>query len=206
MTTWDRETAERRLAELAPLVAQALGEGWKREKRDDGVELTHYMGLVRGDERVGLYISYPHGRLNISGNLKQIRDSRGENPYLRGEENPKITVSLDKSPEQIARDIKRRVLPGYRDVLAKATEIVRERNDLFAKTAASAAAIAKVIGAVDADGNGGVSFSSSKRLPNVEGSAKCDGERVSLSLSDLTLGESASMLSTLILMRKGQKR
>jgi hypothetical protein len=42
VTIWDRETAERRLAELAPLVAEALGGGWKREKRDDGVELTQY--------------------------------------------------------------------------------------------------------------------------------------------------------------------
>jgi len=208
VTTWDRETAERRLAELASLVAKALSGGWKREKRDDCGELTHYRGLVHGDERVGLYLSYPFGRLNISGRLNQVRDSRGNNPCLRGEENPRITVSLDKTPEQIARDIERRVLPGYRDALAKANEIVRERNDNFARTAASVAAIAKSVGAAaeDVDARGRVSFSSSKRLPNVEGAAKCDGERVSLSLSDLTVGEAASMLATLVLMWKGRKR
>jgi hypothetical protein len=117
VTIWTRETAEPRLAELAPLVAKALGEGWKREKREGG-EPTHYIALVHGDERVGLHVSYPYGRLNISGSLTHIKDTRGENPYVRGEENPKITASLDRSPEQIARDIKRRVLPGYRAVLA----------------------------------------------------------------------------------------
>ena len=203
LTTWTRETAEDRLAEIAPLVARALGEGWAREKRDN-VELTHYMGLVHGDERVGLYVSYPYGRLSISGNLNHVRDSRGENPYLRGEENPKITVSLDKSPEQIARDIERRVLPGYRDVLAKALAVVQERNDLFARTAASAAAIAKVIGATDIDAKGRVSFSRSKKLPDLEGSAECSGEAVSLSFSDLTVGEVEAMLGVLMFMRKAK--
>jgi hypothetical protein len=36
VTIWTREIAKPRLAELAPLVAKALGGGWKREKREGG--------------------------------------------------------------------------------------------------------------------------------------------------------------------------
>jgi hypothetical protein len=203
VTVWTRETAESRLAEFAPLVAKALGEGWKREKREGG-EPPHYIALIHGDERVGLHVSYPYGRLNISGSLNHIKDARSETPYVRGEENPKITASLDKSPEQMARDIDRRVLPGYRAVLAKALAVVQERNAHFALTAQSAAAIAKVVGAVDIEAKGRVSFSRSRRLPDLEGSAECRGEAVSLSFSDLSVGEVEAMLGVLMLMRKAK--
>jgi hypothetical protein len=205
VTAWDRETPARRLAELAPLVARALGEGWRREKRDDA-ELTHYMELIHGDERVGLYVTYPYGRLSVSGNLNQVRDSRGEPPCLRGEEEPKVTVSLDKRPEQIARDIERKVLPGYRNALAKYSKIVRERNAHFAKAAESAAAVAKVVGATGGDAKGRVSFSSSKKLPDVKGPAECSGEAVSLSFSDLNVSEASAMLAVLVMLKRDKAK
>ena len=204
MTVWTRETAEPRLAELAPLVAKALGEGWKREKREGG-EPTHYIALVHGDERVGLHVSYPYGRLNISGSLNHIKDARGENPYVRGEENPKITASLGKSPEQIARDIERRVLPGYRAVLVKALSIVELRDAHFANTMESALAIAKFVGAIDLDAKGRVSFSCATKLPDLEGSAECNGEAVSISVSDVTVSEASAMLAALMAARKAKK-
>jgi hypothetical protein len=202
MAVWTRETAERRLVELAPGVASALGDGWKREKRQ-GDELTHFVGLVRGDERVGLHVMFPYGRVSISGSLNHLKDARGEAPYYRTEDNPKITASLDKTAEQIARDIERRVLPGYRAVLAKVLEVVRQRDEHLALTMESAGTIAKVAGAV-VDGNmrGCVSFSGSARLPDLDGSAECSGEAVSLSLSDLTVTEVRAILEVLIFRRR----
>ena len=204
MTAWTREAAEARLAEIAPLVARALGEGWAREKRD-GAELSHYVGVQRGNERVGIYVAYPYGRLNISGNLDHVRDSRGEASHVREAENPKITVSLDKGPEQIARDIERRVLPGYRDVLAEALAVVSERNARLAKTAKTAAAVAKVVGTNDVDTKGRVSFHGSRELLEVVGSAECNGEEIFLSLGGLSVGEVEAMLGVLLSARRARR-
>ena len=124
---------------------------------------------------------------------------------MRGEENPKITASLGKSPEQIARDIERRVLPGYRAVLAKALSIVELRDAHFAHTMESAQAIAKFVGAVDLDAKGRVSFSCATKLPDLEGSAECNGEAVSISVSDVTVSEASAMLAALMAARKAKK-
>ena len=199
MTVWTRETAERRLAELAPAVARALGRGWRHDKRDR--EPTHYTALVRGDERVGLHVGSPYGRLNISGSLKQLKDSRGENPCYPTEDNPSITTSLDRTPVQVARDIERQVLPGYRAILAKAIEVVRQRNKHFALTAESAAAIARVVGATEIDDRLRVSFYRAKKLPGLDGDCTCDGERAALHLPDLSVAEAGAALATLVLMR-----
>jgi hypothetical protein len=53
---------------------------------------------------------------------------------------------------------------------------------------------------------GRVLFERSKKLRGLIGSVDCDGEWASLLLHNLTVGEAASALQTLVFMRKGRKR
>jgi hypothetical protein len=53
---------------------------------------------------------------------------------------------------------------------------------------------------------GRVLFEHSKKLRGLIGSVDCDGEWASLLLQNLTVGEAASALQTLVFMRKGKKR
>ena len=195
VTAWTRETSEVRLAELAPKIARALGEGWKREPTRNP-DVTHYIALAHGDERVGLHVAYPYGRLEISGGVSHLRDSKGEAPYYRSEDNPKITATLSKSPEQIAADITRRVLPGYRAVLAAVLDRIAKANAYLSATAATAAKVAEAIGA-EPGKDGLVDFYRSTAFPDDSGSAKCSGDRVALSLVDLNVSEACALLAEL---------
>jgi len=196
MTIWTRETAEVRLAELAPKVPEALGDGWKREPTKNP-DVTHYIALTHGEhERIGLHVAYPYGRVEISGSLSHLRDARGETPYYRSEDNPKITATLSKSPEQIAADITRRVLPGYRAVLAAALHRVVESNAHLSATAAIAAKVAEAIGAKP-DDKGLVDFYRSEAFPEDKSCAKCGSDSVTLHLIDLNVAEACALLAKL---------
>ena len=61
------------------------------------------------------------GRIEIWGSYP--RYSTGD--WVYGTENHKITVAETKTPEQIARDMERRFLPGYRTELAEVVEKVQ---------------------------------------------------------------------------------
>ena len=196
MTAWTRESSEARLAELAPKVAKALGDGWRRE-HNKNPDVTHCIALVHGDERVDLHVAYPYGRVAISGGISHLRDARGETPHYRSEDNPKITASLDKTPEQIARDIERRVLLGYRALLAEVLNRVAESNAHLSATAATAAKVAKAIGLDEPGDSGLVDFYRSAAFPENSSSAKCSGDSVTLNLLDLTVDEACAVLSEL---------
>jgi hypothetical protein len=78
------------------------------------------------------------------------------------------------------------------------------------QTAKSVKALARIAGA-GADCiprwiGGRVLFEHSEKLPGLIGSVDCDGEWASLLLHNLTVGEAASALQTLVFMRKGGKR
>ena len=49
-------------------------------------------------------------------------------------------------------------------------------------------------------------FERAKKLRGLIGAVDCDGEWASLLLHNLTVGEAASALQTLVFMRKGRKR
>jgi len=196
VTTWTRETSEARLSELAPKIARSLGEGWRRE-HNKNLDVTHYIALTHGEhERIVLHVAYPYGRVEISGSLSHLRDARGETPYYRSEDNPKITATRSKSPEQIAADITRRVLPGYRAVLEAVLDRIAKANAHLSATAATAAKVAEAIGA-EPGKDGLVDFYRSAAFPEDSGSAKCSGDRVALNLVDLDVAEARALLAEL---------
>ena len=99
--------------------------------------------------------------------------------------------------------------PRYRSERFRITT-KRVRVRAKSKTAKSMEAIAKIAGAgaacIPRWIGGRVLFEHSKKLPGLMGSADCDENQVSLLLHNLTIGEAASALQTLVFMRKGGKR
>ena len=65
---------------------------------------------------------------------------------------PSINTSFSKTPEQIAKDIERRLMPEYMDVLSKALTRIVSSDSYHSKTEGFAGQIAKLVG-VEAKGN-----------------------------------------------------
>jgi hypothetical protein len=99
--------------------------------------------------------------------------------------------------------------PRYRSERFRiTTKRVRARAD--SETTKSVKVLAKIAGAgatcVPRSIGGRVLFERSQKLRGLLGSADCDENQVSLLLHNLTIGEAASALLTLVLMRRGKKR
>jgi hypothetical protein len=110
--------ASETLDQLAHELATSLGEGWAAEPsrhRNDGWLLRH------GDQAELHLYPLPPGRLSITGTYHRVDGY--EHDHSQGLGNQKITVSAARSAASIARDIQRRLLPGYRHNLT----VVRER-------------------------------------------------------------------------------
>lgn len=98
-------------------IAAALGTDWHTEDGQwTGGEDTYLCG-PNGEQihmMVGRY-RVAAGRAELTGSLNHDGQRLYEHiPY--GSKLPSITVSLAKSPQQIARDIERRLLPTYREI------------------------------------------------------------------------------------------
>lgn len=68
-------------------------------------------------------------RIKISGNFPKTEKGEYVDPYGYQEKRHEITVSIAKTPEQIARDIERRFLPHYRTLLKGMIERVQKSNE-----------------------------------------------------------------------------
>lgn len=120
MTNDDRYVGRKIAEQVAPL----LGEGWTFDEANQG-----YGGIIRGPNGAELFIRIERRRANITGYYP-------ERPSTYGTKFHSITVSIDRSPEGIAADITRRLLPRYlpdlewanaEAVKAKAAEEARQR-------------------------------------------------------------------------------
>jgi len=105
---------KKRIREKATEVCAHM-EGWNLDGRDD-----MYGTVLLSDGGRGLFfqpIWNSADRVEISGYYGGLNQFL---PYER--EKDKITVSLAKTPERIAMDIEKRLLPAYERMLAKAIE------------------------------------------------------------------------------------
>lgn len=136
-------------APAAPLwgrIAQALGPWWSVADPTTPARVYDYAILHgRGDEvlcisRVEGYGSvgdtFP-ARVRIRGTYERLTArgaiAAGDSYHV---ENPSITVATSKAPHVIAREIARRLLPGYRAALATALENAAQRQARATATAA----------------------------------------------------------------------
>lgn len=111
-----------RIRERAIEVCRCM-DGWRLDGRDD-----LYGTVLLSDGGRGLFfhpIWSSADRMEISGYYGGLGQFL---PYDR--EKTKITVSMAKAPERVARDIEKRLLPAYERMLAKAIES-KERHDRY---------------------------------------------------------------------------
>lgn len=138
-------------------LAQALGGDWRAE---DGHHPGRdaYVRSAAGDE--GLHVrqvrNVQHGRdlprLAISGERGSRDEGLGDFwPRERGgvrRTDGEITVSAARTPAQIARDVERRLLAGYREALTAARAAKAAHDAREAAAAELTARIASILGGV----------------------------------------------------------
>ena len=127
------------LREIAEEIALALGSDWTRSAKfdeDDAGERTQWRARLEGPHGEALFLSNtwgPKGMLHISGWVPDYVDRQTVSiPTM-----PSINVSLAKSPQAMAKDIQRRLLPEFRTILAdllKKHMADLERKDGIRKT------------------------------------------------------------------------
>lgn len=85
-------------------------------------------GIVFADEKnIWLYHNVREGKISISGGRIKSKVDDTDYPYSH-EPLPSINVSPNKSPDQIVRDIERRLLPDYDRVMEEKCAF-RNRNN-----------------------------------------------------------------------------
>ena len=111
--------------------------------------------LVDPEAHANLYFNHHEGKIHVSADLP--KDAKGEIPYVEGygqfgKRMPSINTSFNKTPEQIAKEIERRLMPEYMDILMKALSRIASSDSYHNKTEGFAEQIAKLVG-VEAKGN-----------------------------------------------------
>lgn len=163
----NRQETERRIVAILPEVAAFLnhgaGQGWRQGEADaDGDRDWRLRQLEHADGRRLTFYAEQNGkgtRIGVSGSWPQTDSGSQLSPRycLRDSEiagkTTEITVSGDKTPEQIARDVDRRLLPDYSELFEKLRDVARQRDDHRAEVIANAARITEALGsrAVDVD-------------------------------------------------------
>jgi hypothetical protein len=139
--------------ELIAEVGEFLGGSWDIIPNPEEWPMGAH--LVDHDIHASLYFNHHEGKIHVSGDLP--KDAKGEIPYVEGygqlgKRMPSINASFNKTPEQIAKDIERRLMPEYMDILMKALSRIASSDSYHSKTEGFAGQIAKIVG-VEAKGN-----------------------------------------------------
>lgn len=117
------ELTDQQKHDLARKVATALGPDWKYSNPDRDGQIAHWVHVVHKDG-YGICLSGGNTRnnpLHISGNYPPKASY--------GNDRPSINASTDKTPEQIAKDIQRRLLPDYIALWTKVTTDLKRHED-----------------------------------------------------------------------------
>jgi hypothetical protein len=137
----DRKTAERakeaQNLQLAESVALLLGSAVQAPRSDEQYCTGFTIKLDAGGCINLIFDSWgKKGRILISGDYP--RDTRTKAPS--------ITIAETKTPEQIAKDIKRRFLPVYKETYSDALAAQAARDDYQSKLAAVRADVLSIKG------------------------------------------------------------
>lgn len=140
----DKRAVDAKLVEVATAVAASLPGSWKIDCRDPAAwNADLWIELVgANDARLVINTSWAKGRYCIWGQMPKSAQGLGlDLPRMKT-----ITVSRDKSPEKIARDIERRVLPLYLPALADVKKRVAVQNEYIENKMATALDMALAFG------------------------------------------------------------
>lgn len=149
MTTAEATTAAPDLDAIADAIARELttnlDDTWTAGMPKNGS--THYREIT-GPKGMSLSVHGPgwgsqRDRLYVSGTLPERQGSSIAHDQTR----PKATYRADREPASIARDVRRRLMPGYRE----AFEIVYRRAEAHDQYESAAEANAKKLRAIMGD-------------------------------------------------------
>lgn len=140
--------------DLAAMVARHL-DGWTYTPPADKNEMWPVLDGPDG-QQIGIRNDYPaKHRLALKG--RYLSEDNGQPAYPsereKGEHKDRITVSAEKTPEKIAQDIKRRLLPGYTVLFKLIAQQVKESNDQRATAKRNINEIADIFNAEVRGGN-----------------------------------------------------
>src|SRR5690242_12921133 len=100
-------------------IASALGQGYEVElPRDITYEGTGYIVMPDGKRLIFNYetLNAGRGQFDVRGDLT-VENISLHNHLPHDKHNPHINVTVTRAPVDIARDIKRRLLPNYEAIV-----------------------------------------------------------------------------------------
>lgn len=143
---------EGKLRTVAIAVAAALGEGWKLEDRER--DYNHYCEIEQPSTGARLGLSTSEGKVHITGRFVEYVDyevngrAERDHVFYRNSASPNVSIgcSIDKRPEVIAADIKRRLFPAYLPEWQRNLEAIDRHNAHDRVTKSNADLLAGLIG------------------------------------------------------------
>lgn len=142
----DKEEAEkeRRIKLLGGLVDCIMGQVWFNGaplKWDYSPQSWDLNYTLKTDDGRGFYLRCdPRGkaRVEVSGLYP-----KHENSYILPKEHVSISVSLERAPKEITKEIARRFMPGYLEQFAYTQDVVKSRTERKARMVAAGEALAR---------------------------------------------------------------
>lgn len=198
----ERKAVYERIAAVAGVVAESLGEGWSVSHRHDdmsdgSVELNHTDGRnigfywcrynFKGKLEIKGYYNYGSSDLGISLSHRDVR--------------PDINVSLDRGGVAIAKDIKRRFLGDYTKLFLEVSERVRAATEYRDACLGLAQRLAALAGArEDRVSTRGFSYNYGSKVRE----AKVSDRRVDITIEEMTEAQAVELI-TLVKSWEGVK-
>jgi hypothetical protein len=202
-STTTTSTSRQDLDELARQIAGELGDGWQVEAFDDGwsgrIKVTN--PGVGHRLLLGRFYDTPAGKLCVQGLLP----NRGTSYYYRGRP-PSIRVAERRGPAVIAKEIVRRLLPGYRTSLAEANEHCAHVDARKRQATECARRLAAVLadGVVRGDNRAGVGAEVLGHAGTVPVAVDIYGDEVSIGLRQVPADLAAALLAQLVTLTDGR--
>lgn len=152
-------TEDQSITSLANAIALALGDGWT------GSAYSERTFCLKRLDGLGLFVRLDRSRLVIGGDWGELYDFL---PYLDYDEQQrwcKITVSASRSPQAIAKQIHRRLLPVIIPAWETATQKYQQHTQRICTQQALTQKLAHILGEsrLNPDGDG-FTHSGSDRL------------------------------------------
>ena len=196
----DRQEAERKLAELAPRVADALG--YQLADREDrhvaelhapqGFKIFLNPGWQGGYDKVSVGTSWP-----LDDERRQVMSSYDAKL-------PRINVSITRSPEAFANEIQRRLLPEWLPLWNAALDRLHSSQRHTSDTKSNAERLAEIVGVdpSEVDKGGRFSLYRSEIFPESISEVKVSGDSVTLEIH-CDVGSAEEILKALVRLERG---
>jgi hypothetical protein len=131
-----------KIQETAQELSTLTGQKWEATN-ETAYNTPRYKMLLKEGNSEGLYLRIENGKIKISGNFNV------NGKYLDPQYYPSINCSLKKTPLQLAKDIKRRLLPDYFEEFTKAYTNHIKWQEIYRKQAEILNKFSKLTGAND---------------------------------------------------------